>query len=273
MTKVLTISENQELVSKELNQQITAVLSNKIQGFQKAFIVASAIQVLKDKLTVEFMKPIMSLQGSRLGFLTDKDKTGGYDEETVKSCLIDAVLLGLQPTNNEFNIIGSNMYPTKEGFGSLLKTIVGLRYNPTFKNPIVSADKSSANVVVIIDWELNGEKSTQEIDFPMKSNAYASSDALIGKATRKARRWLYNHLSGTDIADGDVQDISHEVIPQTQASLKTVNDASQYVRIQKHIEDSETEEQLKKCYSAIKSEDFELLIAYKDKEALLKATK
>ena len=94
-TAVSTITESQELVSQELNSQITAVLSNKVQGFQKAFVMASAIQTLKDKLTPEFMAPIMALQGSKLGFKTDKDlaknpntgkyeKVRGYPFEVVK---------------------------------------------------------------------------------------------------------------------------------------------------------------------------------------------
>jgi hypothetical protein len=69
----------------------------------------------------------MALQGSNLGFKTDKDKTGGYSEAEVKTCLIDAVLLGLQPTGNEFNIIASQMYPTGVGFGALIKTTPRLK--------------------------------------------------------------------------------------------------------------------------------------------------
>ncbi|MFK5282891.1 hypothetical protein ACI3PL_25325, partial [Lacticaseibacillus paracasei] len=71
----------------------------------------------------------MALQGNRLGFKTDKDKSGGYPESVVKNCLIEAVLLGIQPTGNQFNIIAGNMYPTKEGCGYLLNNFKGLSYN------------------------------------------------------------------------------------------------------------------------------------------------
>ena len=68
--EVSNITESQSLVSQELNNQVLAVLSNKVEGFEKAFVMASAIQVLKERLTPEFMKPIMALQGSNLGFKT-----------------------------------------------------------------------------------------------------------------------------------------------------------------------------------------------------------
>jgi len=55
MGAVATINEKQSLVSQELNEQVLAVLSSKVEGFEKAFIMASAIQVLKDRLTPEFM--------------------------------------------------------------------------------------------------------------------------------------------------------------------------------------------------------------------------
>ena len=58
----------------------------------------------------------------------------------------------------------------------------------------------------------NGEKQTREIEFPIKVNSYMGLDAIIGKATRKARAWLYNSLSGLEVSDGDVQDIKAETI-------------------------------------------------------------
>jgi len=173
MSELITITESQSLVSKELNSQILAVLSNKVEGFEKAYIMASAIMLLQERLSPEFMKPIMALQGSNLGFKTDKL----YSMEEVKACLIDAVLLGLQPTNNEFNIIAKNMYPTRQGFGSLLKKINGLKYSISYSNPVFTTDKTSANCTATIKWELNGESNTQCL-----IGTYAISDAGGGGA-------------------------------------------------------------------------------------------
>ena len=42
-----------ELVSKEIDSQISSVLANNAGGFQKAFVTSSAIALLREKLTDE----------------------------------------------------------------------------------------------------------------------------------------------------------------------------------------------------------------------------
>ena len=217
---VIVDNQKYSLVSKDIDTQVSAVLSSSVQGFEKAFIMSTAIGTIRERLTPEFMQPIMALQGSRLGFLTDKDidaatkqKGPGYPESVVKDCLIDAVLLGLEATGNQFNIIGGNMYPTREGFGALLDKMPNLKKNFTYTEVRQTQGAKSANVVVKIDWQFTGEEPKKQIiDFPIKNGAYTSQDALIGKAERKAKRWLYNTIKGTDISDGDVNDIPHVVV-------------------------------------------------------------
>lgn len=210
-------------VSKIIDAEISTVLASNVSGFQKAFVTSSAIDIIKTQLSDEYMKPIMSLQGSSLGFKTDQDtlkekvgqkwvtkKGDGYPMEIVRECLIEATFLGLEVTGNQFNIIGGNMYPTREGFGALLDKMKGLKKNFTYTSISQPVGQKVANVKVRIDWQFEGETpKKQEIDFPIKSNEYTSYDALIGKAERKAKRWLYNTIKGTDISDGDVADIPH----------------------------------------------------------------
>jgi len=270
-TEIKNITESQSLVSQELNNQILAVLSSKVEGFEKAFVMASAIQVLQERLTSEFMKPIMALQGSNLGFKTDADKKGGYPEAEVKACLIDAVLLGLQPINNEFNIISGNMYPTRQGFGSLLQKINGLKYSLVYSNPIFSADKTTATCKVVVNWEINGNPQSQELEFPIKSNAYATADAILGKCERKARRWLFNTVKGTDIPDGDVSDLP---IKDAKPQHEEVSKNKQYDRIVEHIELNTTNsvDKLSKCLGAIGENDHDLIEKYSRKHIELSTT-
>jgi len=217
-------TENKFLsVSKVIDAEISTVLASNVQGFQKAFVTSSAIEVIKTQLSDEYMKPIMSLQGTSLGFKTDMDtvkkqiggkwvteKGPGYPMEIVKECLIEATFLGLEVTGNQFNIIGGNMYPTREGFGALLDKMKGLKKNFEYKNIQQPAGQKVAYITVNITWQLEGETAKkQTIEFPIKSNEYTSYDALIGKAERKAKRWLFNTIKGTDISDGDVNDIPH----------------------------------------------------------------
>lgn len=191
-----------------MNSSVSAVLSaNEIQGFEKSYIIATAVKDLKGLLTADYMKPIMELQGNKLGFKADKV----YGEDVVKNCLIEAVLTGVQPFGNQFNIIAGNCYITKEGFGYLLANWKGLSYKIIPQLPRIK--DLSAAVIMDIDWTINGVVRKESIDFPIKVNAYMGADAVIGKATRKARAWLYNQISGCEISDGDVD--SNERTPLT----------------------------------------------------------
>ena len=239
MSNIVKAEEKFLSISKVIDSEISTVLASNVNGFQKAFVMSSAIDIIKEQLSDEYMKPIMALQGTSLGFKTDQDtvkkqvggkwvaeKGPGYPMEIVKECLIEATFLGLEVTGNQFNIIGGNMYPTREGFGALLDKMKGLKKNFTYTNIQQPAGQKVAYVKVRIDWQFDGETpKKQEIEFPIKSNEYTSYDALIGKAERKAKRWLYNTIKGTDISDGDVSDIPHvEIVEKEDNKLEVLTD-------------------------------------------------
>lgn len=240
-------TENKFLsISRVIDSEISTVLASNVNGFQKAFVMSSAVNIIKEQLSDEYMEPIMSLQGSSLGFKTDMDtikkqvnnkwvteKGPGYPMEIVRECLIDAVFKGLEVTGNQFNIIGGVMYPTREGFGALLDKMQGLKKNFTYTSINQPANQKVAYVKVRIDWQFDGENPLkQEIEFPIKSNEYTSYDALIGKAERKAKRWLYNTIKGTDISDGDVNDIPHvDITNKEDEKLASIDAIYQKVKI------------------------------------------
>jgi hypothetical protein len=213
-----------EEVLKKIDQSVSAFISAAdLHGFQKAYLVASKINELRTLLTDAYMKPIMALQGSRLGFKTDKDKTGGYQMEVVRNCLIEAVLMGLQPTGNQFNIIAGNTYATKEGCGELLKKIGGLTYDIVIGLPRINADKSGAAVDATITWTVSGKidatgkaympySREKVVPIPVKIDQYATVDAINGKATRKARAWLLATITGSEMPEGEAQDIEGTVV-------------------------------------------------------------
>ena len=220
--KEQSIKSNEVII--KLNDAVALGLNASVaQGFEKAFLMANATKELKLLLDENYMKPIMFLQGNKLGFKTDKDRDGGYSLEAVKNCLIEAVLTGVQPVGNQFNIIAGNCYITKEGFGYLLANFNGLAYEIIPRLPNISSDGKSANIIMVISWQLNGgEKKQREIEFPIKVNSFMGSDAVIGKATRKARAWLYNSITGLEIGDGDIQDVSFEDVSKKASNTAKV---------------------------------------------------
>lgn len=209
----------QNAVALKLNNAVETVLTaDSFSGFQKAYLIATAAGQLKNLLTPEYMKPIMDLQGNKLGFKTDKDiaqgggKGPGYPEEVVKNCLIEAVLTGVQPFGNQFNIIAGNCYITKEGFGYLLRNFEGLTYEIIPALPRINSDKSSAAISMKVKWTLNGTEKERDLEIPVKMNSFMGTDAVIGKATRKARAWLYNTITGSEVPEGDAMDVTAEVV-------------------------------------------------------------
>ena len=220
-TTTLSLPSKYAEIAKKLDGSVMKILSPTTQdGFDKAYLIALAMQELSVNLTDEFMKPIMYMQGKKLGFKTDKDKSGGYPQEIVKACLIDAVLMGLQPYNNQFNIIGGTCYPTKEGLGALLNKIPGLKKEIIPSIPVINADKNTAEVTMKIQWKIGGEENERDITFPIKIDAYSTGDSIIGKATRKARKWLYENITEIEVADGEVEDTEATVLSSKPNSGK-----------------------------------------------------
>lgn len=215
-TTKIALPDKLMLVSENLNTAVANVMgAENANAFQKAYLIADAIGKLKDLLIPEYMKPFMQLQGNKLGFKTDKDDKGGYPEAIVKNCLIEAVLIGLQPAGNQFNIIAGQMYATKEGIGYLLSKMKGLSYKIIPELPRIK--EGSGAVVMNIEYSLNGKTITEKLDIAIKVNNYMGADAVIGKATRKARKWIYDTITGSEIPEGDVMDIEFKEIKQDES--------------------------------------------------------
>lgn len=272
--EITTIPQNQLAAAEAINTQVLAVLSDKSQNFTNAFAMANAISVIRNVLTPEVMQPIMSLAGSKLGFRTDKDKPSKgqmpqpYSLEIVKDCLIDAVLLGLNPTGNQFNIIASNMYVTKEGFTYLLKKIKGLRYSIIYPNVIFATNKETALVSCEITYQLGEDKPIKQLlEFTVKAGSYATSDSCIGKAERKAKCWLYNHIEGTDITDGDAEDITYTEVSSTRLSKEDQIKEKELNRLKDHLERSDKFSSILQVKQSVAdSDDIELQELYIAKE-------
>jgi hypothetical protein len=256
--------ENQlEILSKKLNESVLSVINNDAaKGFEKAYIMGSAISELKTLLTPEYMAVVMSMQGNKLGFKTDKDSSGGYSVDMVRNCLIEAVLFGLEVCGNQFNIIAGNMYVTKEGCGYLLSKIKGLQYDIISELPRVK--EGSAAIVMNVNYTINGVTKEKKLDIPIKVNNFMGTDAIIGKATRKARKWLYDAITGSELPEGDATDISifsikpslseSTDISETKAILDFIENAKSLRLLDAELFDKNLNDECKKAYEAKKIE-------------------
>lgn len=181
-----------------------------VNNFGAAFNAARVITLLREVLTDEVMaKVFMPLMNTKVGFRTDRDgkpdRNGRtkplYDAATVRDAIIDAAIIGLLPTGNQFNIISGTMYPTKEGYTALLKKI-GAKYIIDVQQDQIQ-NPAFAEFPCKINYSFNGEKNSLTVVATVRRDQYSSNDQLRGKAERRAKKALYEYLTGTDYGDAD----------------------------------------------------------------------
>lgn len=181
-----------------------------VNNFGAAFNAARVITLLREALTDEVMARVfMPLMNTKVGFRTDRDgkpdRNGRvkplYDVPTVRDAIIDAAIIGLLPTGNQFNIISGTMYPTKEGYTVLLKKI-GAKYVIDVQQDR-SQNPAFAEFPCKITYSYNGEKNSLTINATVRRDQYSSNDQLRGKAERRAKKALYEYLTGTDYGEAD----------------------------------------------------------------------
>jgi hypothetical protein len=177
-------------------------------AFTAQLRLAGAMVQLREMLTPEVMKPIMALQGSSLGFRTDKDSTGGYPESVVKEVLIEATIKGFRLLGNETNVIAGRFYAARDGFERIFRDL-SKRGHLTDLRLLPSVPKTAADGAIVdyvASWTFKGIKDELKLSIPIRVNAGQGPDAVLGKAKRKMLAAIYSRITGTEITDGDVDD-------------------------------------------------------------------
>lgn len=196
-----------------------------VQGnFTRAIAYGMAVANLREALDEKVMKALLKLKNSKLGFRTDETMNQPYPMQLVRDCIIDAATLGLQCVGNQFNIIGGNMYVTKEGFTFLLRQLSQqgvLRDMKFIYHPAEISESSTmgtarngeqyqkvereGRVMVEVSCVYQGKAINERLEFVIRVNKGMSQDAVLGKAERKAKAWLYNFLTDQAISDGEAE--------------------------------------------------------------------
>lgn len=210
---------NQKTITA-LDEAASAGMLNTTTGgqFARALATAAAVNTLRDLLDENVMKNVMQLQNNALGFLTDR-KDAPYSVSVVRDCLIEAVLQGVSPCGNEFNIISGRAYITKAGMRRKLANVSGLTYTITPGLPKMAATSDGAAIVMSLDWTYNGKTEHKDLPLAVRVNKSMGTDAIIGKATRKAAAWLYDAVTGMSVSDGDITD--EDAIPTTAKNVES----------------------------------------------------
>lgn len=190
-----------------------------VKSFHRAIHVAQAMREIQDLMTGEVLENILYLQGSPLGFLTDKDSAGGYPPEKVRDLVIEATLMGLAVIGNEFNIIAGRIYATKNGLTRLVREFPGMTdLKITEGKPEPSNNNQGAYVPMTAKWLLNGQPDVIEAIIPVRVNSGMGADAIFGKATRKLLAKIYSRLTGSkqSFVDDPDDEIESEVVDEAK---------------------------------------------------------
>lgn len=230
-TEIAKLDEAKQKFELACNQASNmAIVQNAGAAFEAVVIVNN----LKEALTDEVMKKVfMPLMNTKIGFLTDRTgkKTARgeakplYSVDVVRDCIIDAASFGLLPTFNQFNIIADRMYPTKEGYTALLKK-AGVKYVLSFGKDTSPKDAAFAEISVKINFTEKGQEPNSMVMMAVVAkNQYSSYDQIKGKAERRAKKQLFEYVTGNDLGDGDAGDDDNaqviDVTPEPQSEKTT----------------------------------------------------
>ena len=116
-----------------IGQKYAAELAES-EEFFKPIVMAMAIQELKQALTPEAIAAVHELEGTALGFKTDKFD-GKYGDETIRMCVIEAMLRGVSIVGNQFNVIKGNFYIARNGWEAKLRKAGCTQIVPTIGKP------------------------------------------------------------------------------------------------------------------------------------------
>lgn len=230
MSTALTVMDERSLTAiEDITKQCSMDALAEVSGLRKTALLAAGINALRKAVSQDMVRELMALQGSSLGFRTDRDDKQGYDPETVKECAIEVLLRGGNWVGNEFNIIAGRAYLTKEYFTRKVREFPGLTDLKLFPGVPQHFGDKGALVPYSATWKLNGvadridRKLNGDVDerIPVKVNSGMGSDAILGKADRKILAAIYKRLTGSDVADGEADDVP--LVQQSRTPVKSID--------------------------------------------------
>jgi hypothetical protein len=186
------------------------MIASAVNEIERSYAMACSIAQLKAALSPEIMRPIMALQGTRLGFRADKE----YPTEKVKDVVVEAWLFGLRTHGNEINIIADNMYPTQEGFERLVNELIDagtcVEHSPDL--PAVTAGRWTCKYTATYTHRGQSRGVVRTFSGRHYGNA-TSDDQIVGKCRRKILREIHRQITGLSLSDSDDTDRTINVTP------------------------------------------------------------
>jgi hypothetical protein len=218
-TAITRTPEEKLVARQQVAQEIEGIVSEcgmlAIRGqapLVQALQLADGIQRMREVLSLAVVeKYFMPLQGSPLGFVTDRDnpkdgQSPGYPVAIVRDVAIEAFMRGFRPIGNEVNIIAGRFYAAKAGFERVVSEFTGLTELRYELGVPESGPNGTSLVSFDASWKLHGiddvmsgrpaKDGSIDSRIIVRMNAGMGPDAALGKATRKLFARIYVRLTG-----------------------------------------------------------------------------
>lgn len=154
-----------------------------IDPVAESMAMAFGIAALQDaiKENPQAIGVLLRMGGHKWGFKTDRDAFDGsgtqYKPDVLVPCFCEALMTELRPIGNEFNVIQSAMYTTKEGWAGLLSRLPGV----TDVDPRPGA---------IVDYETREFKTKQGVvKHKITASVSATADCKVWGQFVQVRAW------------------------------------------------------------------------------------
>lgn len=223
----MTVSKKeQQLVKLE-----KAVADNSIVDIAKLDPVRQAMALSKGLTEVaKALDPLMDeflpLAGSPLGFRLD----GQYGKPELRASMVEATLRGLPLVGNHFNVIQGRAYVTKEGYEFLVRnhpSVFNLQHDvlqPEEIKPVKGTKDVAAHMPFVANW-VDSQGTEHELRTTVYVRMYGGNssfyDGLVGKATRRGLKKVYESLVGKVLAPPDADDLPDEEATVVDAEVIT----------------------------------------------------
>ena len=201
----------------------------------RALLIAEGVKAVRE-VVKQAAASILPLQGSSLGFRTDKDAQGGYPEAVVVECATEALLRGLRLTGNEWNIIGGRCYVAQAGCARLVSGYPGLT-DLEHAPGVPVASNGGAIVEYTMRWRLDGVPMEMTRRIPVRVNANMGMDAILGKAKRKMLAAVYERLTGSVLSEGEPEEALPPAPRAAEPKPSLVEFYSREIRVAETLDD------------------------------------
>jgi hypothetical protein len=201
---IVTQQSSLDLAVQRAAEAYEIATADTSANIASALAAADAIAYLRAQFTPAIVAKLRELCGKSLGFRTDRDGKGPYDDKTLIECALEAGLRGLPFVADCWNIISGRVYVTKAGFKTLLRRLGDVtNFTYTVGLPTKTADGAVSDCTA--SWVQNMVKRELAVSIPVRTDSYTTIDALVGKVERRLLARCYEQMSNRVVPEGDVE--------------------------------------------------------------------